>query len=159
TGFLALAGVQVVVYFAAIWLTKLSGPGRSIVWLILLFAAAMRAVVLLSPAYLSNDLYRYIWDGRVTAAGINPYRYIPVDPHLAELRDRTIFPEINRGNYAPTIYPPAAQAVFLVIAEIGGTITTVKAVMIAFEAIAMIALARLLTASGQPLTRLLVYAW
>ena len=46
------------------------------------------------------------------AAGINPYRYVPDDPHLAALRDPDNLPEINRGNYARTIYPPAAQAIF-----------------------------------------------
>ena len=36
---------------------------------------------------LSSDVYRYVWDGRVEAAGINPYRYVPADPQLAPLRD------------------------------------------------------------------------
>ena len=65
-----------------------------------------------APPYLSTDIYRYVWDGRVIAAGINPYRYIPADPHLEGLRDPEIFPQINRANYAPTIYPPAARRSF-----------------------------------------------
>ena len=32
-----------------------------------------------------SDIYRYVWDGRVAAAGINPYRYIPTDPQLETL--------------------------------------------------------------------------
>src|SRR5437763_1627343 len=76
------------------------------------FAAAMRLMALFAPPYLSSDIYRYVWDGRVLAAGINPYRYIPTDPQLDHLRDPAIWPEINRSNYAPTIYPPAAQAIF-----------------------------------------------
>ena len=61
------------------------------------------------PAFLSNDINRYVWDGRVQAAGINPYRYFPADPALAALRDATVFPFINRADTALTIYPPAAR--------------------------------------------------
>ena len=75
----------------------------------------MRLMVMLSPPFLSSDLYRYVWDGRVQAAGINPYLYIPADPALAGLRDTAIFPHINRADYAPTIYPPVAQAIFLAV--------------------------------------------
>ena len=73
----------------------------------------MRLALLFVEPYLSTDIYRYIWDGRVQAAGINPYRYVPNAPELAQLRDAAIFPLINRASYAPTIYPPAAQAIFL----------------------------------------------
>src|SRR5262245_38437784 len=40
-------------------------------------AIAMRLALLLAEPYLSTDIYRYVWDGRVQAAGINPYRYVP----------------------------------------------------------------------------------
>jgi alpha-1,6-mannosyltransferase len=45
-------------------------------------AIAMRVPVALSPPYLSSDVYRYVWDGRVEAAGFNPCRYKPDDPQL-----------------------------------------------------------------------------
>ena len=70
---------------------------------------AMRLIVLPSPPA-STDIYRYIWDGRVQAAGINPYRYLPADEALQALRDEAIYPQINRAGYAPTIYPPIAAA-------------------------------------------------
>jgi hypothetical protein len=47
----------------------------------------MRLALLFVEPYLSSDIYRYIWDGRVQAAGINPYRYVPNAPELAQLRD------------------------------------------------------------------------
>jgi hypothetical protein len=119
----------------------------------------MRVLALVSPPYLSDDIYRYIWDGRVSAAGINPYRYIPTDPHLAGLRDDAVFPNINRSNYAPTIYPPAAQWVFLGVTRISQSVRTMKAAMVGFEALAMFAVLRLLIGAGLPPTRLLVYAW
>ena len=66
----------------------------------------MRLGLLFAEPYLSTDIYRYIWDGRVQAAGINPYRYMPIAPELSHLRDAAIFPNINRPDYAVTIYPP-----------------------------------------------------
>ena len=90
-----------------------TGPvPRRAVWVVLLVAAAMRLPLIVSPAFLSTDVYRYVWDGRVQAAGINPYRYMPGDPALASLRDDLVYPRINRADYAPTIYPPAAQVMF-----------------------------------------------
>jgi hypothetical protein len=76
--------------------------------IILAGAVAMRLALLFVEPCLSSDIYRYIWDGRVQIAGINPYRYVPKAPELAQLRDAAIFPNINRASYAPTIYPPVA---------------------------------------------------
>ena len=63
--------------------------------------------VLFPPPFLSSDMYRYVWDGRVQVAGINPYRYVPADPALQSLRDDAIYPHINRADIARTIYPPS----------------------------------------------------
>ncbi len=119
----------------------------------------MRVVVVLAPPYLSSDIYRYVWDGRVTAAGINPYKYVPNDPHLAALRDAEIFPEINRGNYARTIYPPAAQAIFFLVTRVGESLTAMKLAMVGFEAVAVVLMLRLLAAAGKPAAWIAVYAW
>jgi len=61
----------------------------------------------------SDDAYRYIWDGRVLLAGVDPYRFAPLDSALAGLRYPLLFPEgelplISRPG-VPTIYPPIAQ--------------------------------------------------
>ena len=39
----------------------------------------------------SNDLYRYMWDGRVQAAGIDPYQYVPTATQLTGLRNEFLF--------------------------------------------------------------------
>ena len=86
---------------------RLFGPGerRSALVAILLVAGLLRAIALFAPQALSTDAFRYVWDGRVQAAGINPYRYVPADPALESLRDTKIYPNINRAGYAHTIYP------------------------------------------------------
>jgi alpha-1,6-mannosyltransferase len=127
--------------------------------LILGTAALFRAIALSAPVFLSDDINRYIWDGRVQAAGVNPYRYVPTDPELVPLRDNTIFPNINRNNYAPTIYPPGAQMLFLLANRLGGTVLTMKLCLVAIEAVGIWALILVLQTAGAPRERILLYAW
>jgi alpha-1,6-mannosyltransferase len=157
--FVAVALVQGAVYFFAAALIWRGGGSRRVLVLILMVAAMMRLAVLFAPPYLSSDIYRYIWDGRVLAAGINPYRYIPNDPQLEALRDPTSFAKINRNNYAPTIYPPLAEAIFLAVTRFGETVTVMKAAMLAFDALTIALLLRMLIAGSLPATRVLIYAW
>src|SRR5262249_40072484 len=66
-------------------------------------ALAARAALLPAPPSLSDDIYRYAWEGRVLLHGGNPYRQSPLDPALAGLRDSRIFPGVNHPELA-TIY-------------------------------------------------------
>ncbi len=109
----------------------------------------LRAMLLFAPPH-STDIYRYVWDGRVQAEGINPYRYIPADPALAHLRDAAIYPNINRKDYARTIYPPAAQAVYFLATRLSESVTAMKLAMLAIEALAVWALVQLLASRGLP---------
>jgi hypothetical protein len=160
----SLVGVIFAVLFeGAVWaaaagVVRRDGARQSL-FLILAVAALLRLAVLPALPYLSTDIYRYVWDGRVAAAGINPYFYVPNDPHLAWLRDAAIYSHINRGNYAPTIYPPAAQLMFRLAAGLGSTVFSVKCVMVAAEAVGIAALISVLRAVGRPRPHILLYAW
>ena len=112
------------------------GDQRTGLLIILAGAAVMRLSLLGAEPALSGDIYRYVWDGRVQAAGVNPYRYVPAAPELAHLRDTAISPHINRANYAVTIYPPAAQAIFLAITRFGESVVVMKLGLLLFEAAA-----------------------
>ncbi len=121
------------VYLGAVALVRAWPVPRWSLGLALAAGLAARLLVLAGPPLMSTDLYRYVWDGRVQAAGINPYLYIPADPALAGLRDEgggaeAIFANMNRADTAPTIYPPAAQLLFAAIGRTRSTIWTVKAV-------------------------------
>jgi hypothetical protein len=133
-------------------------PPRAI-WIVLAAAAAMRVMTLAAPPLLSSDVYRYVWDGRVQAAGINPYRYLPVAPELAALRDDAVYPKINRAGYAHTIYPPAAQMIFAAAAMVMPGVFGVKLMMALFDAMAIGALAWLLPVAGRDRSEVLIYAW
>jgi hypothetical protein len=126
---------------------------------ILLIALVVRGIALFAPQALSTDAFRYIWDGRVQAAGINPYRYIPADPALSALRDDSIYPNINRADYAHTIYPPSAQIAFFGIERISDSILGMKLAMLAFDALTIACLITLLRRRRLPATRVLLYAW
>src|SRR5256714_14955268 len=121
--FLKLVLIQLVIYSAVAWLSLRTKNSRALLLLGLIFAALFRLSILFAPPYLSDDIYRYIWDGRVQAAGINPYRYVPADSALAQLRDGEIYPRINRKDYARTIYPPLAEAVFFLTTRISESVT------------------------------------
>ena len=158
-GFTVLMLVQGACYLAAVALTWRAGLSRRALVAVLAVAALMRLVVLLAPPYLSDDINRYVWDGRVEAAGLNPYRYVPADPQLASLRDETIFPNINRSDYAPTIYPPVAEYIFFLGTRLGESLTAMKATLLVFELAGVLLLLRLLQDSGLPRARILIYAW
>jgi len=148
-----------VVYLAAIRLILRHRLSGAAIWIVLGVAVAMRAALLPAPPFLSSDIYRYVWDGRVQTAGINPYRYVPADPALAGLRDSAVFPLINRATYARTIYPPAAQAIFGLIGRITRTVLGMKIAMVGFEVLAVLCMLRVLTIAGLPPERVLIYAW
>src|SRR6202790_2068293 len=156
--------IQMPIYGVAAWLVIARASkippitGRAALAGILLVGVAMRLILLPSPPA-SNDIYRYVWDGRVQAAGINPYRYLPADEALRGLRDEAIYPNINRASYAPTIYPPAAELVFFAATRISETVVFMKTVMLVFEGLAVWAILQLLAARGLPGTRVLLYAW
>jgi alpha-1,6-mannosyltransferase len=157
--FILVALAQGVVYLLAVGLTWRGGLARGAVLAVLGLAAALRLGVLFAPPYLSDDINRYVWDGRVEAAGINPYRYIPVDPHLAALRDDEIFPNVNRSTYARTIYPPVAEYVFFLATRVSESLTWMKATMLVFELATVLLLLRLLVLFELPRERILIYAW
>lgn len=133
-------------------------PSRAL-WFIVAVAIALRLFALSFPPLLSSDIYRYVWDGTVQAAGINPYRYVPADPALATLRDTAIYPFINRADYAPTIYPPVAQAFFLLATRFGANTLAMRVALLACEAVSVFIVLLLLKRLGRPQTRVVAYLW
>lgn len=77
---------------------------------VLATALLLRLVLLASPPTLSDDLFRYLWEGHIQWAGFNPFLYPPEHPDLLPLRDSIYEKVAHRG--VPTIYPPLAQWLF-----------------------------------------------
>src|SRR5215212_7155975 len=157
--FMTVAFIQSGLYLLAAWIVVRARPSNSTLLIAVAFAVVFRLSILFAPPYLSDDIYRYVWDGRVQAAGVNPYRYIPAAPELAHLRDDAIYPKINRRDWAHTIYPPVAQVVFFLTTRISESVTWMKATMLLFELVTIWAVAQLLALLGRPRQLLLMYAW
>ncbi len=157
--FVGLECVAAVLYFGLVWLVlRLPGSRRGLL-VVLALAALMRVAPLAWPPFLSSDLFRYVWDGRVQALGINPYRYIPGDPALKFMQDPEIFGHTNRSEEARTIYPPAAQVIFAAVGQVWSSVMGIKVAMTLFEAVAIGAMTILLRQAGLAGERVLIYAW
>ncbi|MGC1558682.1 MAG: hypothetical protein WA820_02430 [Bradyrhizobium sp.] len=155
--FIALTIAAGVLTIVAAHLAERSPPRA--IWLIFGLGILLRGYVLLFDPLLSSDIYRYVWDGRVQAAGINPYRYFPAHEALAFLRDGSIFPHINRADFAVTIYPPVAQFFFLAVTRIGESVTTMRVALLGCESVTVTLILLLLRRMNRPVTRVIAYFW
>jgi len=92
--------------------------GGKLLLLLLLLGLGMRLLFFgTRPDVLTDDVYRYVWDGRLQAAGLNPYLYRANDPALIGWRDLEIYPYIAfKKNY--TLYPPLAEFFFHLTARL-----------------------------------------
>jgi len=102
------------------------------------FAIGVAARLLLLPLPPSDDIYRFIWEGKVSLNGFSPYRFAPDHPYLAFLRDAD-WARINHP-HIPTIYPPLAQALFRLLARLGPKVLVFKAGFLACDLAAFFAL-------------------
>ncbi len=123
-----------------------------------IFGILFRLTMLVSQPSLSDDVYRYLWDGRVAAHGINPYQYPPAADELADLRDDQIYPRINHKEI-PTVYPPVNQLFFAAIYKIHPSVTALKAALVGFDLLTVAILLLMLRRLGINLRRGLIYAW
>jgi hypothetical protein len=145
--FVLLYGLLIVAYLSAVWgVRRVTGgspwaksgmPGAERVddlrFLGILWAGAVlfRALILMVSPDLSDDLYRYLWDGRVLGSGINPYRFTPLASELEALRD-THWNQINNPGL-PTIYPPLLMLVFTVAGWFSHSVVGWKLVCVLFD--------------------------
>jgi hypothetical protein len=136
-----------------------TGASRTALWIVFAFTVLFRLPLLPTEPRISTDVYRYLWDGRVQVAGINPYRYAPEDEALRPLRDDMVYRWINRKEF-PTIYPAGAQLVFWGAAKLGlTTLAGLKALWLLADLGSLFLLMRLLAHYQINRLRALLYAW
>ncbi|HEV2636416.1 MAG TPA: glycosyltransferase [Actinocrinis sp.] len=155
-------GLAWLAFAAAVWLVR-GVPVRAAAWLILGGCLAAGLAAAGAPERQSDDLYRYVWDGHVQAAGIDPYSYVPAAPRLAGLRSDFLWPDhdtswcVTPGTPDPdqtgtlldpgctlinrpavhTIYPPVAQAYFYTVDQLSPAGSRYKAMQLAAVALAV----------------------
>jgi hypothetical protein len=81
---------------------------------ILIAAVVMRVSFLLSEPLLSDDLFRYLWEGRVQLNGFNPFAHSPNSEQLIPLRDQ-IWQQVAHKEVS-TVYPPGSLTMFRLFA-------------------------------------------
>ncbi len=183
---LPLVGGAWIAFLAAIWLLR-GLSGRWSVTLILLGGIALQLAALSAPPQQSDDVYRYIWDGHVQAAGIDPYAYTPASTQLTGLRDPYLWPadghycirlsvpepdaapgpvapgctRINRPE-VPTIYPPVAEAYFYAVDQAspaGSQTTPMQAAAAACAILIAVGLLFALRSMGRDYWTAALWAW
>jgi hypothetical protein len=156
--FLIAFGVLYVLYVAAVFLvSRLNDTRRPMLILIFGVAVAARIVLIGSTPALSDDIYRYVWEGRVLQAGYNPFSHPPDSEELRGLRDSD-FDNISH-RHMETIYPPLAQGAFYVGAAVGPGVIPHKIIYVLFDIATMLLIAFLLRARRRNPALCVVYGW
>ncbi|MEM6344617.1 MAG: glycosyltransferase 87 family protein [Bacteroidota bacterium] len=131
-------------------------------------AVFFRLLAVFALPLLSDDYFRFIWDGTLLGAGENPFLQLPAtymaDPALAEslgLRSE-LFEGLNSPEYF-TIYPPVLQFIFYVGASLSpdsiyGAVVIMKLFVFAAELGSLWLIYRLLERWQKPLKWFLLYA-
>jgi len=165
-----------------VWLVRRL-PVRAATTLILLGGVVLPLSAALAPPRTSDDLYRYVWDGRVQAAGIDPYRYPPASVELLPLRDGGLWPDrsdwcvadgaadpatgrplapgctlINRPTVR-TIYPPVAEAYFFAVHAVWPSAAAMRLAAAGFAIATTLLLLVALPRLGLDRRRTVLWAW
>lgn len=121
---------------------------------IFLCALAVRGVLMLSPPTLSDDLYRYLWEGRAALLGGNPYLHAPAAALWPEdaIRALVNHPEVS------SIYPPVAVWGFALLGALWYDPLVIKAAMGILDALVAWALADILVGRRRSLSGAWLYA-
>ncbi len=133
------------------------GSARALA-VVLLAGAAARALLLAPGVPLSDDLYRYLWEGRVGNAGLDPFVHAPHAPELDALADPVIRPRVNHPDI-PTIYPPVAQLLFRAQAAVAYRPRTPRVTAVLADLAGVLLLAALLRRRGRPAALAVALAW
>jgi hypothetical protein len=91
--------------------------------LILGSAMLLRASLMFMTPNLTDDYFRYIWDGLLFAHGYNPYLILPSQfinsSHAITGITNSLYAGLNSPNYY-TVYPPVCEFIFGLSAKLAG---------------------------------------
>lgn len=149
SAFVAGLALSFVPYAGVIRFSRFLRNQRSANLIAIVAATAFGAAFVVAPPLLSDDLYRYLWEGRLWLEGLNPYRLAPDDPALGPLRDG-LWTKINNAPLV-SIYPPLAQLLFVLAQGLGGQVWAPKLLALAAHVLSVSVTARMFTARSAPL--------
>ena len=124
---------------------------------VLWVAAVLRLLLIPLPPSLSDDIHRYLWDGRVVGSGFNPYLLTPDAPELASLRD-DLWESLPHRDVA-TVYPPLAMAVFSIATRLPHPTAVLKGGLALLDLAICFLLVLIARRLELPIGRVIWYAW
>lgn len=165
-GLLVFSGV--IFLFTVFKMPRANLAGNQLIWVIVI-GIVLRVLMLFTAPILEDDYFRYLWDGAVTANGINPYKYSPeevlskddVPLELAALAEESgnIIHGINHPEVR-SIYPPIAQAFFAVSYWLDSwSLTTWKLILIVIDLATLSLIFNALGMLKLPSSLLIIYWW
>lgn len=126
-------------------------------WTALGVAALLRLLLVPLPTSLSEDSWRYVWDGKVVSAGFDPYRLPPNAAELDALRDPLWEKMPHRD--VPTVYPPLALTLFAAASHLPMPLASLKILLCLIDLLGCALLFRLAILLDVHPARTLLYAW
>ena len=138
------------------------GPKR-FAFLVLGGALLLRLAVLAAPVSLSDDAYRYVWDGALIVEGRDPYASRPDAIAAPAGLGEDALERMNSPRYY-SVYPPLAQASFAIAVGIGRATqvdptTVLRALFVLADLFTVALLLGLATRLGLSRGWPLLYAW
>ncbi len=136
--------------------------------LLLIGAVILRLSLIGAVPELSDDFYRFIWDGRLWHSGVHPFAFLPSElmqnPEFSsDPLNQQLFTGLNSPDYF-TIYPPVSQFVFILSTSwfpdsIMGNLVTMRSIILLSEIGTIFMLPRVLALFKIPSRHALIYAW
>lgn len=126
----------------------------------------LRLLLVFALPNFSDDIYRFIWDGRLIIQGVNPFDHLPsyyIENNISiQGINQSLYNQLNSPNYF-TIYPPINQAIFALSAwifpdSIWGSSLVMKSFLFAFEVGSIFLIIQLLKHFQLPAKNVLLYA-
>lgn len=159
-----LFGIYFTLFGIYAWVVKDSTVKEINYWLAA--SIVFRVVLLFSIPNLSDDFYRFIWDGRLLANGIHPFTQVPgyylESGNAVEGVDQFLYDHLNSQEYF-TVYPPISQIIFWSSAilfpdSILGSIVVMRIFVLAAEVGSLLLIKKLLPIFGLAHQHILFYA-
>lgn len=158
--FAALMMLAGAAYIASLCVVRRGPPaGTGTLVACVAVAVAARAALAAGAPLVSDDVYRYIWDGRVQQFGLSPYEAVPDDPALAALHTAETRRIDPTSAVLPSIYPPLAQRFFLAVTAVDDSVAAMVAAVVLCDLLTLLVLWRWLAGSGRNPWWVLAYGW
>ena len=148
--------------FAGYFLTLSRLSVFSITEILVIGLVARLMLIPLMPK-LSDDIYRFIWDGYLCNIDVNPYSVVPAGLDISESAFlQQIFPSLNSPEYY-SVYPPILQYLFQAVVWLAGesvlgAVVLFKSIILFGELLSFSLIVRLLKYTGKA-TSLVSWYW